>query len=87
MSGILKGMNLDRRTTMRNILLGIIAINLTFISANLALRSVEPVQASDHVQKVAVCTIDGSRCFRPNSLGVGADALIVKAFTVDAADW
>ena len=30
---------------MKNILLGIIAINLTFISANLALRSVEPVQA------------------------------------------
>ena len=32
---------------MKNILLGIIAINLTFISANLALRSVEPVQAED----------------------------------------
>ena len=30
---------------MKNLLLGIIAINLTFISANLALRSVEPVQA------------------------------------------
>ena len=30
---------------MKNILLGIIAINLTFISANLALRSVEPAQA------------------------------------------
>ena len=30
---------------MKNILLGIIAINLTFISANLYLRSVEPVQA------------------------------------------
>ena len=32
---------------MKNILLGIIAINLTFISANLALRSIEPVQAED----------------------------------------
>ena len=32
---------------MKNILLGIITINLTFISANLALRSVEPVQAED----------------------------------------
>jgi len=30
---------------MKNILLGIIAINLTFISANLALRSVETAQA------------------------------------------
>ena len=30
---------------MKNILLGIIAISLTFISANLALRSVESVQA------------------------------------------
>ena len=35
--GILKGMYLDRRTTMKNILLGIIAINLTFISFNLAM--------------------------------------------------
>ena len=32
---------------MKNILLGIIAINLTFISANLALKSVEQVQAED----------------------------------------
>ena len=32
---------------MKNILLGIIAINLTFISGNLYLRSVEPVQAED----------------------------------------
>ena len=30
---------------MKNILLGIIAINLIFISGNLYLRSVEPVQA------------------------------------------
>ena len=30
---------------MKKILLGIIAINLTFISANLALRSVEPANA------------------------------------------
>ena len=30
---------------MKNLLLGIIAINLTFISFNLALRSVEPVHA------------------------------------------
>ena len=30
---------------MKNLLLGIITINLTFISVNLALKSVEPVQA------------------------------------------
>ena len=34
---------------MKNILLGIIAINLTFISFNLALRSVEPVQAANSI--------------------------------------
>jgi len=33
---------------MKNLLLGIIAINLTFISFNLALRSVEPVQAETY---------------------------------------
>ena len=53
-----------RRTTMKNILLGIIAINLTFISANLALKSVEPVQASDHVQKIAICNPNGYECAR-----------------------
>jgi hypothetical protein len=36
---------------MKNLLLGIIAINLTFISANIALRSVEPVQAEDQRSK------------------------------------
>ena len=36
---------------MKNLLLGIVAINLTFISANLALRSVEPVQAEDQRSK------------------------------------
>ena len=40
---------------MKNLLLGIIAINLTFISGNLYLRSVEPAQAapqrSDHELK------------------------------------
>ena len=32
---------------MKNLLLGIIAINLTIISINLTLRSIEPVQAED----------------------------------------
>ena len=39
---------------MKNLLLGIIAINLTFISANLALRSVEPVQAEDQLSTYEV---------------------------------
>ena len=60
-------MYLDRRTTMKNILLGIIAINLTFISFNLAMRSVEPVQASDHVQKIAICNPNGYECAKIRS--------------------
>ena len=39
---------------MKKLLLGIIAINLTFISANLALRSVEPVQAEDQLSRYEV---------------------------------
>ena len=39
---------------MKNLLLGIIAINLTFISINLTLRSVEPVQASSYDIKNAL---------------------------------
>ena len=39
---------------MKKILLGIIAINLTFISANLALRSVEPAQAEDQLSTYEV---------------------------------
>ena len=52
---------------MKNILLGIIAINLTFISFNLAMRSVEPVQASDHVQKIAICNPNGYECAKIRS--------------------
>ncbi len=47
---------------MKNILLGIIAINLTIISINMTLRSVEPVQASGHVQKIAICETNGNDC-------------------------
>ncbi len=36
---------------MKNLLLGIIAINITFISAYLALSSVEPVQAEEQLSK------------------------------------
>ncbi len=52
---------------MKNILLGIIAINLTFISFNLAMRSVELVQASDHVQKIAICNPNGYECAKIRS--------------------
>ena len=47
---------------MKNILLGIIAINLTFISFNLALRSVEPVYANGHIQKIAICDPESNAC-------------------------
>ena len=40
---------------MKNLLLGIIAINLTFISANLALKSVEPVQAQLSQSDISWC--------------------------------
>ena len=46
---------------MKNLLLGIIAINLTFISINLTLRSIEPAHASD-IQKVAICDTRGKQC-------------------------
>jgi hypothetical protein len=40
---------------MKNLLLGIIAINLTFISINMTLRSIEPAHAASGIQKVAIC--------------------------------
>ena len=44
---------------MKNILLGIIAINLTFISANLYLRSVEPVIAEVNYYDIKEAVEDG----------------------------
>ena len=52
---------------MKKLLLGIIAINLTIISINLTLRSVEPVQASGHVQKIAICNPNGYECAKIRS--------------------
>ena len=53
---------------MKNILLGIIAINLTFISFNLALKSVEPVQAqANNIQKIAICNPNGYECAKIRS--------------------
>jgi hypothetical protein len=42
---------------MKNLLLGIIAINLTIISINMTLKSIEPVNAQSNipVQKVMIC--------------------------------
>ena len=42
---------------MKNLLLGIIAINLTFISGNLIFKSVEPVYAEDQRSKYSIRTI------------------------------
>ena len=36
---------------MKNLLLGIIAINLTFISLNLSLNSIEPLQAEEQIDR------------------------------------
>ena len=43
---------------MKNLLLGIIAINLTIISINLTLRSIEPVNAQSGLQRVQICGSD-----------------------------
>jgi capsular polysaccharide biosynthesis protein len=48
---------------MKNLLLGIIAINLTIISINLTLRSIEPAYASD-IQRVVICNEENSKCAR-----------------------
>ena len=53
---------------MKKILLGIIAINLTFISINLALRSIEPA-------KIAICDPDGRKCSEVREID-GVPALI-----------
>ena len=52
-----------RENTMKNILLGIIAINLTFISANLALRSVEPTQAESQRSEYALKRFIEENCW------------------------
>ena len=43
---------------MKNLLLGIIAINLTIISINMTLKSIEPANAQSGIQKVAICDQD-----------------------------
>ena len=49
---------------MKNLLLGIIAINLTIISINLTLRSIEPAYANSHMQKIAICDPKTGECAR-----------------------
>ena len=54
---------------MKNLLLGIIAINLTIISINMTLKSIEPVNAQSGVQKVMICDSNPLRdydCARVN---------------------
>ena len=45
MSGILKGMYLDRRTTMKNVLLGVIATCLILITGKMYLGNMQTAQA------------------------------------------
>ena len=59
---------------MKNLLLGIIAINLTFISANLYLRSVEPVQAEMTTGKTIVAVkIALGQCMTYSQYGLGGE--------------
>ena len=61
---------------MKNLLLGIIAINLTIISINLTLRSIEPVQASSYDIKMGLegCSlIAGENWARSNGRTGGFD--------------
>ena len=53
---------------MKNLLLGIIAINLTIISINLTLRSIEPAYANNHIQKIAICDPQSGDCAKVYSL-------------------
>ena len=57
-----KGIYLDRRTTMKNILLGIIAINLMLITGKMYLGDMQTAQAASGIQKVAVCDYRSGDC-------------------------
>ena len=61
---------------MKKILLGIIAINLTFISGYLFLRSIEPVQAD--LSGMNEYDLSGNNAFREAVRRVVTDECIVK---------
>ncbi len=63
---------------MKNLLLGIIAINLTIISINLTLRSIEPAHANGHIQKIAICDPQSGDCSRVSPLPTRALNVITK---------
>ncbi len=71
-----------RENTMKNLLLGIIAINLTFISANLALRSVEPTQAESQRSEYALKRFIEENCWVElnaiKKMLVGMNGLILR---------
>jgi len=64
MSGILKSMYLDRRTTMKNILLGVIATCLILITGKMYLGNMQTAQAEvsySDIQSIvyAICFTSG----------------------------
>ena len=62
---------------MKNLLLGIIAINLTFISINLTLRSVEPAQAEDQMNRYEIeRIIENCRVYGYTNRGEIVDGII-----------
>ena len=58
---------------MKNILLGIMAINLIFISANLALRSVEPAQAESQRSDYALKRFIEQNCWVELAIQTNSD--------------
>ena len=63
---------------MKNILLGIIAINLTFLSIITSLNYVQTAQAASGIQKVAICDADGYECAQIGSVGYIYKGLLVS---------
>ena len=47
---------------MKKLLLGIIAINLTFLSIITTLNYMQTANAASDIQKVAICDRSGSKC-------------------------
>ena len=54
---------------MKNLLLSVIAINLTFISLKFLLMDIKTANASNHIQKIVICNEDATSCIEPSSRG------------------
>ena len=68
---------------MKNILLGIIAINLTFISINMTLRSIEPAHAANSDAKAlvwATCYVGSGESVFRRTPTLGSDKCLEFAY-------